>query len=716
MSSEQTFFATAAHGLEKLLAAELTAMGAAEVVEEMGGVHFNGPLKLALRACLWSRLASRILMPIAAFPADNSDQLYAQVLQIDWRQHLDKGRTLAVDAHVAQSNLDHSRFALLRVKDAVVDQLRNSCGWRPDIAPQQADLRLNLYLFRNHATLSIDLSGSSLHKRGYRSDGLGAPLKENLAAAILLLCDWPHIHAAGGAFVDPMCGSGTLAVEAALMATDSAPGLLRDHFGFTGWKQFNGQGWDELRQEAQQRQAAGLARRQPPMIGYDEQSRAIRQAWEHGRAAGVERWLHFERRELDLVEKPPCTTGLLATNPPYGERLGEVAALPSLYNRLGEKMTLFQGWQAGIITSQVELGRAIGLRAARRTPLYNGALKCQLLHFHLDATNHWKSLADGAGKPVQRKLSAEAEMLANRLRKNRKKLATWIKQEKLACYRIYDADLPEFNLAIDVYGDELHLAEYQAPKDIPASKAARRLAEALEALIQVFDVSQSAIHVKQRLRQKGKNQYQPQNRRGQLKEVREGQLHFLVNLSDYLDTGLFLDHRLTRKLIGELAEGKNFLNLFAYTGTASVYAAAGGATTTTSVDMSHTYCAWARKNLTLNGFSGTAHQVIEADCLAWLKEAPAQAFDLIFLDPPTFSNSKSMSDNFDIQRDHVGLLQTVIKLLTPGGLLIFSNNLRSFKMDFDQLDALKIEDLSATTLPPDFARNPRIHNCWRIEN
>lgn len=715
MSPEQTFFATAAHGLEKLLAAELTSMGATEVAEDMGGVHFNGPLTLALRACLWSRLASRILMPIAQFPADNSDQLYAQVVQIDWRQHLDSGRSLAVDAHVAQSNLDHSRFALLRVKDAVVDQLRETCGWRPNIDPQKADLRLNLYLLKNHATLSIDLSGSSLHKRGYRSDGLGAPLKENLAAAILLCCDWPQIHAAGGGFVDPMCGSGTLAVEAALMATDSAPGLLRDHFGFTGWKQFDGRSWDELRQEAQQRQAAGLARRQPPMIGYDQKSRAIRQAWEHARTAGVDRWLHFERRELELVEKPPVTTGLFATNPPYGERLGEVAELPSLYNRLGEKMARFQGWQAGIITSQVELGRAIGLRAARRTPLYNGALKCQLLHFPLDATNHWKSLADGAGKPVQRKLSAEAEMLANRLRKNRKKLARGVKEEKLDCYRVYDADLPEFNLAIDVYGDELHLAEYQAPKDIPAQKTARRVAEALEALVQVFDVSHTAIHVKQRLRQKGKNQYQRQDRRGQFKEVREGQLHFLVNLSDYLDTGLFLDHRLTRRLIGELARGTTFLNLFSYTGSASVYAAAGGATATTSVDMSRTYCEWARRNLALNGFSGSAHQVVEADCLSWLKAAPAEAYDLIFLDPPTFSNSKGMSENFDIQRDHVRLLQAVVKLLTPEGILIFSNNLRSFKMDFDALGHLKIADLSATTLPPDFARNPRIHNCWRIE-
>jgi 23S rRNA (guanine2445-N2)-methyltransferase / 23S rRNA (guanine2069-N7)-methyltransferase len=619
-----------------------------------------------------------------------------------------------VDAHVSQSKIDHSRYALLRVKDAVVDQLRDSNGQRPNIDALRPDLRLNLYLFRNRATISIDLSGASLHKRGYRSDGLSAPLKENLAAAILLDCNWPAIHAAGGAFVDPMCGSGTLPLEAAMIATDSAPGLLRDHFGFLGWRQFDGQHWPELRQEAETRQAEGLEGRHPPLIGYDENTRAIRQAWEHARAAGVERWLHFERRELAAVEPPAQAAGLLVTNPPYGERLGELSALPPLYNRLGEKMCAFGGWQAGVITSEVELGRAIGLRAHKRTALYNGALKCQLLHFSLDDSNHWKSLADGAGRPVARRLSAEAEMLANRLGKNRNKLSKWLKAENLECYRLYDADLPEFNMAIDLYGDEVHLQEYQAPKDIPEQKAERRVKEAMTAVMQVLDLPSGALHVKQRQRQKGISQYQRQDRRGILKQVEEGDLRFLVNLSDYIDTGLFLDHRLTRQMLRSLAAGKRFLNLFAYTGAASVYAAAGGARETTTVDMSRTYLDWARKNLRLNGFDGPQHQLLQADCLAWL-EQPQPSYDLIFLDPPSFSNSKSMEGTFDIQRDHVRILRRVSELLAPQGILIFSNNLRSFKMDSAQLAGLKIEDLSEQTLPLDFARNPRIHNCWRIE-
>lgn len=712
--SENAYFATAARGLEPLLATELISFGAQEVVEAIGGVHFASSLNVALRACLWSRLASRILAPIAEFEANDTDQLYEGALQIDWRQHLDVGGSLAVDAHVSQSKIDHSRYALLRVKDAVVDQFRDHCGERPNIDALQPDLRLNLYLFRNRATISVDLSGASLHKRGYRSDGLSAPLKENLAAAILLSCNWPEIHAAGGAFVDPMCGSGTLPLEAALIASDCAPGLMRDYYGFLGWKQFDGQHWDDLLKEAEERKSAGLERKQPTIVGYDENTRAIRQAWEHARAVGVDRWLHFERRDMERVEPPAGIGGLLVTNPPYGERLGELSELPPLYNRLGEKLTQFSGWQAGVITSEVELGRSIGLRAHRRTPLYNGALKCQLLHFDLNETNRWKSLADGAGRPVARRLSAEAEMLANRLRKNHKKLTRWAKTEQTDCYRLYDADLPEFNLAIDLYGDEVHLQEYQAPKDIPEQKAERRVRDAATAVMQVLDLPSGALHIKQRVRQKGVSQYQRQDRRGELKQVKEGDLQFLVNLSDYIDTGLFLDHRPTRRLLRSLAQGTRFLNLFAYTGTASVYAAAGGAIETTTVDMSRTYLEWAKKNMRLNGFDGEQHRMLQIDVMAWLDQSQAQ-YDLIFLDPPSFSNSKGMDGTFDIQRDHVNILRRVSEMLAPQGILIFSNNLRSFKMTSDQLPGLKIEEISDRTLPLDFARNPRIHNCWQIE-
>ena len=711
----QRFFATAALGLEPLLAAELLELKAVEVKEERAGVAFSGDLQTAYRLCLWSRLASRVLLPLTSFAAPDTDILYAEVQQIDWPEHFSVAGTFAVDCTTVNSRITHSRYAALRVKDAIVDQFRSRTGERPSVAVEQPDLRINLHLFKDQATLSIDLSGDSLHRRGYRVDGVQAPLKENLAVAILMRGGWSDIAAEGGALVDPLCGSGTLPLEAALMATDTAPGLLRDYFGFLGWRQHDDAGWQRLREEALVRQHNGLQRKLGPIVGYDADSRAIRAAWQHAKNAGLDRIVHFEKRTLrEFVAPTGSTKGLLVANPPYGERLGHESELPALYNLLGEKLAgQCRGWKAAVITSNPQLGRSIGLRAEKINVLYNGALKCQLLQFDLNETNRWQSLDDGAGRAVKKTLSAGAEMFANRLRKNHKKLKKWVVAEKLDCYRLYDADLPEYAVAVDCYGDEVHLQEYQAPKDVDPHKAARRLQEVQDALPQVLELLPGKLHLKVRQQQKGSSQYEKQARRGILKEVQEGNCRFLVNLTDYLDTGLFLDHRSTRQLIQKMAMGKRFLNLFGYTGTATVHALRGGALKTTTVDMSRTYLEWAEKNIALNHFDARAAELIQADCLAWIAAA-TQQYDLIFLDPPTFSNSKTMNGTFDIQRDHVALLKSTVRLLAPGGTLIFSNNLRKFKMDHAALPELEIRDITVETIPLDFERNPRIHNCWLI--
>lgn len=709
------FFATAALGLEPLLADELATFGAQEIKPERAGVSFSGTLETAYRTCLWSRLASRVLLPLATFPAADPDDLYQAGLGINWAELLSPDGSLAVHCTLIDSKITHSRFAALRIKDAIVDQFRSRFDRRPSVSLEQPDLSLNLHVHRDQATLSLDLSGASLHRRGYRIDGVHAPLKENLAAAILFRAGWPAICAAGGGLVDPMCGSGTLPLEAALLATDTAPGLLRDYYGFNRWLGHDGALWDELLDEARQRRQAGLAAKTPPLIGYDADSRAVKAAWDHAYKAGLDKKIHFERRTVrELVAPANCASGLLVVNPPYGERLGEQSELPALYNLLGEKMAQHcQGWRAAVITSNLQLGRSIGLRAGKSNVLYNGALKCSLLQFELDETNHWQSLADGAGKSVKRKLSPGAEMFANRLQKNLKKLKKQADREQTDSFRIYDADLPEYAVAVDLYGDEVHLQEYQAPKTVDARKAAQRLEDVQAALPQVLDLPEGNIHLKVRQRQKGLQQYEKQAQRGVFKEVHEGDCRFLVNLTDYLDTGLFLDHRLTRKLVQELAAGTRFLNLFAYTGAVTVHALRGGARETTSVDMSKTYLQWAARNIRLNGFAAERQQLIQADCLHWLETASGE-YDLIFLDPPSFSNSKSMTTTFDVQRDHVDLLRRVSGLLAPGGTLIFSNNLRKFSMESAALPELEIENISARTIPFDFQRNPRIHNCWLI--
>ena len=713
---QQHFFATAARGLEPLLVNEFVDLGASDVREARAGVFFSGTLPVAYRACLWSRLASRILFPLSEFTASSPEQLYTGVRAIDWSEHLTAEGSLAIDCSVSQSQITHSHYAALKVKDAIVDQFRERSGFRPSIDLETPDIRLNLYLHRDQATLALDLSGSSLHRRGYRLDGIHAPLKQNLAAAILIRAGWPEMIEQGGALIDPMCGSGTLPVEAALMATDSAPGLLRDYYGFFGWQQFQEEDWTLLLDEAFQRKAEGLRRKLRSIAGYDTDSRAIRTCWQHAEQAGIDKLVHFEKRAVGgMVPPPGSRTGLIVANPPYGERLGEEKELRSVYNRFGERMAShFAGWRAAVITSNTNLGRSIGLRAGKIHTLYNGALKCQLLQFDLGPENRWQSLEEGAGrKSAIRQLSPGAEMFANRLRKNRKKIEKWAKREGLDCYRLYDSDLPEYAVAVDIYGEQIHLQEYQPPKEIPPEKAEGRLLEVVAALQQVLEVDSDQIHVKVRRRQKGTSQYEKYDRKGELLEVYEGNCRFLVNLSDYLDTGLFLDHRATRQLLQQEAQGKRFLNLFGYTGAASVHAAIGGASETVTVDMSRTYLDWAQKNLALNGLDLSEHRLIQADCLAWLDEAEP-GYDLIFLDPPTFSNSKGMDGTFDVQRDHVDLLQKVVKLVNPEGVLIFSNNSRKFKLDMDALPDLEIEDITRMTISLDFERNPRIHNCWRI--
>jgi 23S rRNA (guanine2445-N2)-methyltransferase / 23S rRNA (guanine2069-N7)-methyltransferase len=307
-------------------------------------------------------------------------------------------------------------------------------------------------------------------------------------------------------------------------------------------------------------------------------------------------------------------------------------------------------------------------------------------------------------------------MLANRLRKNLRHLGKWARREGVTCYRLYDADLPEYALAVDLYEEWAHVQEYAAPPTVDPVLAQARLADAMAVIPDALEKPTDHVVLKVRRRQKGLAQYERQAATGRFREVREGGLRFLVNLTDYLDTGLFLDHRPTRALIRSLVSGGRFLNLFAYTGAATVHAAAGGAASTMTVDMSSVYLDWARRNMALNGFAeGRAHRFIRADCLAWLASPHAERYHVIFVDPPTFSNSKRMGEaTFDVQRDHVGLLRSIVPLLARGGLILFSNNFRHFKLHRSAFPDLTVEEITHSTIPPDFQRNPRIHNCWKI--
>ena len=318
---------------------------------------------------------------------------------------------------------------------------------------------------------------------------------------------------------------------------------------------------------------------------------------------------------------------------------------------------------------------------------------------------------------MDQKLSQD---LLNRLKKNEKKLRSWIKKNKISCYRLYDADLPEYNFAIDVYEERVHLQEYQVKSSkIDEKKMQQRLDQGKFSVAEFLKISPEKVFVKSRLRQKGIKQYEKE-KKGSFFKVSEGGLIFRANLETYLDSGLFLDHRIMRSKIREEAKGKDFLNLFCYTGAVSVYAAAGGAKTVTSVDLSKTYLDWGKQNFSFNDLSSDNSEFIHADCLEWVKQKARNdqmkgaSYDLIFLDPPSFSNSKRMDDTWDVQRDHKSLISLCIKCLRPGGKLYFSNNLRTFKMEYETSQRISVKEITKETTSVDFARRP-LHKCYLLE-
>ena len=702
-------FVPCSRGLEYLLVDELLALGATQATAASSGARAEGDLNFLQRVALWSRLGSRALWPLAEFECPDEHALYDAVHRIDWSEHLAAEGTLAVHAHLSGPGLTHARYAAQRVKDAIVDRFRFDTGLRPSVDVEAPDLRLDLVLRKGRAVLSVDLAGP-LHRRGWRQGQGEAPMKETLAVAVLLRAGWPAGPVADDelpALLDPMCGSGTLLVEGALMAADCAPGLLRHGDRLpTGWRGFDAAHWQQLMDDARSRdRRAALP---PRFFGIDADARIVQQARVNAEAAGVFDAIDFRTADITALTAPCEGPGVVVCNPPYDARL---AADEALYAELGDALKrAVPAWRGGLLCGSEALARATGLRARKRYPLSNGALECTLL-----ACDRF---APEPGHDENKVLGEGAQMVANRLRKTLKHGARWRSREEVSCFRAYDADLPEYAAAIDVYqedGDEarsfLHVQEYAPPSTIAETDARRRFGELLAALRDVFAVPRERIAIKTRSRAKGGSKYGRMNEESAPFIVREGLVRLEVDLFSHLDTGLFLDHRPLRLRIAEEAHGASFLNLFCYTGAASVHAAVGGASRTTSVDLSSTYLEWAARNMALNGQVGTAHRLVKADVMAWL-QAEREHYDLIFCDPPTFSNSKD-KDDFDVQKDHVDLLGRAVRRLAPGGILLFSNNFRRFKLDLETVSKFaEVEEISAATIAPDFERNPRIHRAW----
>lgn len=702
------FIALTSIGIENLLVDELTELGATVSKQTVGSVRFEADSLLAQKVCLSTRFATRVLMLIEEKEGVNDkDSLYKFARLQPWQEWFGPTQTFAVDFNGTNDSLKNTQFSGLVIKDAIVDYFNDLYEQRPNVDKQDANVRVVARLNRHGVSLYIDYSGPRLSERGYRQGQGKAPIKEHLAAAIIKRSGW--LENVNQPLFDPCCGAGTILIEAAGMARNEAPGLFREGFAFERLPSFRVAKFKELKEQL----LANITDPKLWLIGHDYDANVLDKAIANAQRAGLDTVIKFKQSDATKLTAVAKLPGVVISNLPYGERIGSMAELVNLHRSLGVGFKKhFNHWKLALLGMDESLFKLLKLVKQKRYKFKNGPLDVELNLYQLDDKQVSLTTDD---KPA---LNFEGSMaFANRLKKNKQGLKNWLKQNQVHAYRVYDADIPEYNVAVDIYGDSAVIFEYAAPKEIDEKTSEKRLQDVISLTAQQLDIAPENIAVKVRKKQKGEEQYTPMAKQNRTMVVEEFGAKFKVNLFDYLDTGLFLDHRLARRYIQENAKDKRFLNLFAYTGTASVHAALGGAKAITTVDLSKTYLKWGQDNFALNDISNTRYRFEQADCLKWLEHAQGQ-YDLIFLDPPTFSNSKRMKDAFDVQNDHIKLLTWVKKILSPSGTLIFSNNKRGFVMDEVGLMGLglKAENISEKTLSPDFKRNKKIHNSWLIKH
>ncbi|MEM1145238.1 MAG: bifunctional 23S rRNA (guanine(2069)-N(7))-methyltransferase RlmK/23S rRNA (guanine(2445)-N(2))-methyltransferase RlmL [Pseudomonadota bacterium] len=764
----RSWLATCPRGLGGLLANEIKALGAQIATIRDAQVEFSGTRADLYRVSLWSRIANRVLLPVLSGPAANADELYDTMRSARWSSLLRPNSKFSVMFSGTSQEIRDTRFGARRCKDAVMDYCRAEGELNLQPSPAEPDLSISVRLRATRVEVALDLTGESLHRRGYRTAAGAAPLKENVAAACLLRAGWVGGQSDEHALIDPLCGSATFLIEGAMIALDQAPALRRQHFSFAHWAGHHAAQWQAVLGEASARAKAGRSGAVPEIRGYDEDPRVIAKAQENIRAAGLSDFVRVSVKSLSQVQVPThrrICSGLLVTNPPYGQRLSDPGASKRLYSALGATLASeFEGWSAAVLAPTKEQGKALGLRSHRQLSLYNGGRPVSLILLDIDSNNYRssdglktlkreetaappapvvetdRSAAKGSasGPLLEHEQNAEnselvstahyvpaadslaalpagAQMFANRLTKNLRRISRWRKRYAVECYRLYDADMPEYAVAVDRYADWLHISEYLAPQSVSSEDAARRRGEILSALPVVTGVPSERLVFKERARQRGRSQYEKRSSRRQFLQVREGEATLLVNLEDYLDTGLFLDHRPLRRRVSAESEGCRVLNLFCYTGALTVHAALGGARSTDSVDLSNTYLRWLSENLAVNGFGESHHRRHNADVLKWLQTA-SHTYDLILVDPPTFSNSSKLAQVFDLQRDHARLLHLAMARLEPRGRLYFSNNARSFKLDSGLVERYGVREITRQTIDPDFQHSKRPpHRCWTFE-
>ena len=773
------YFARCASGFEPVLADELRGLGISRIRMQNGSVAFFATLRNAYRVCLWSRVATRIQLVLARISAFDADELYEGAAAFRWEDHVCEGATIAVHARGTNANLINTQFTALKVKDAICDRLRDVRGSRPDVDPRHPDFSVNVALHERKATLCLDLSGEALHRRGYRQSGVQteAPLKETLAAGTLLAAGWDELSSGNGVLVDPMCGSGTFAIEGALIAAGIAPGLLRERWGFSGWMRHDTQIWEELIDEAQcQREQAFTSAR---IIAGDVDEAAVQIARANAERAGVAQFVRYHvddarnlARHMRGTRNAAC---LMVANPPYGMRLLSEAELPQVHDALGAAAgALPHNGTVALITPDLGVDTALGRLPERIIPCRNGAIEAWVRIYDMKASAPltYEAVSVSGVQRSVRIADPSSAQFANRLRKVAKERARWAQREGVSAYRVYDADLPDFPVSVDLFygagADEGELfalvEERPRPNSVDVQRAGRHFADVVALAAAILDIPVRNVVQKpwatdDRYERTRDSQVSPP-----AVCVSEGGYLFDVSLSGTAGKGLPLELRKIRAFVASRAKGLRFACLFSHGSTAAVFAAGAGAKSTTMVDSSKERVEWARQALRANGFAegsadvggrrsavgrrvttgkrkvsgrdgaqaahGTkaahgaqaAHGAICMDVRAWLaREAKAHhLYDLVLCTPPTHLAARGGEKPWELSRDLPELLRLLDQILPPAGavLLVFPPGKSTASLLSPETSMLlhgyEIEDLSEQMVPEDFSRSHDHQSCYLL--
>ena len=683
---------------DDLVAEEVQKLGLEVKGRQLGWVTAEGSLRDAYRMLLKTQVGDRVVWLLARGEALAADQFRELLRTIDWNVHLYAGASVRVDVTGKVSWLKDTRFAGQLVMDAIRDQAMIAKRPRPEYETDEPAVRIAVRFGRGHVDIGINLNRAPLNQRGYRTEGGEAPLRETLAQVMLarlkIQQDQPSV------IIDPCCGSGTLLIEACIRLNQIAPQRQRPSSQLSRWRGLESISWTDLIASERIKEIQTATR----FVGFDINPQAVDRARANIERAGLSERITVEVAEIaDLSEVnagiTETDTVWILANPPYGTRLGQNEDLVTLYRLLGDRCKEFKNAHLGLVTSEKELMQALGLRSDKKWEMQAGGLRLNIAKFALGlTTEHFKSQEDK--DPPE-----EIWPLLNRLSKNLKNRSKLLKNNEIDCYRIYDSDLPEYNVVIDQFSDYLHIQEYRPPKTVDPKRANHRRQLIRQWVPKHLGIPLKHAVYKERFRQTGNSQYE-KRAEPLCVDVHENGMQFEVNLTTYTDVGLFLDHRPLRRRLLESCRGLRVLNLFCYTGALSVAAAKGLARSVTSVDMSKTYLTWAHRNFEKNGLNPKHYQFVRANVLEWLTVEPRAEFEVILLDPPTFSNTKSTEQTLDIQRDHRELIDACSAWLAPGGVIYFSNNFKGFSLDDSVREAYVVEDMTRQSIDADFDRKP----------